>query len=178
MEPENYQSTLIQNGIIFINGEIDSQISTDVVSKLKYLELSGYKKTVTIYINSPGGDVQAGFAIYDAIRLSPLTVSIIAIGEANSIAAVILSGGKKGYRYATENAKILIHQPIGGANGQATDILIASKNISKVRHRINLLLAQNTGKDLKRVARDTERDNIMTPEEALEYGIIDKILRP
>lgn len=178
MEPENYESTLIQNGIIFINGEIDSTVATDVVSKLKYLELTGYKKTVTLYVNSPGGDVQAGFAIYDAIRLSPLAVSIVAIGEANSIAAVILSGGKKGYRFATENTKILIHQPIGGANGQATDIVIASKNISKVRHRINSTLALNAGQDIKKVARDTERDNIMTPEEALEYGIIDKILRP
>lgn len=178
MDTNSYEETLLANGIITIDGEIDTCVASLTIAKLKHLELTGYKERITIYINSPGGDVQAGFAIYDAIRLSPLEISTLAIGEACSIAAVILSAGKKGLRYSTENAKVLIHQPIGGANGQATDIVIASENISKVRHRINSILAKNTGRNIKRVACDTERDNIMSAEEALEYGIIDNILHP
>ncbi len=177
MEPTDYNATLLSNGIITLYGEIDSTLAGEVINKIKYLELVGFKGTATLLINSPGGEVHAGFAIYDAMRLSPVEISTVAIGEADSIAAVILSGGARNMRFATENAKILIHQPMGGANGQATDILISARNISEIRHRINAMLAKNTGTPLKKVERDTERDNIFTPQKALDYGLIDKILK-
>ncbi len=168
-------SRLLEDRIIFLTGEIDDNVANTVVAQLIYLEGKNPDKDIYIYINSPGGSVSAGLAIYDTIQYIKCDVSTICIGLAASMGAFLLSSGTKGKRFALPNSEILIHQPLGGAQGQASDIEIQAKHIKKIKETLNLILSKNTGKALKDVEKDTDRDNWMSAEEAKKYGLVDEI---
>ncbi len=168
-------SRLLENRIIFITGEIDDAVANTVVAQLIYLESKDPEKDVYLYINSPGGSVTAGMAIYDTMNYIKCDVSTICIGLAASMGAFLLSSGKKGKRFALPNAEIMIHQPLGGAQGQASDIKIQAQQIIKVKEKLNRLLSENTGKDISVIEADTDRDNYLTAEEAKAYGLIDEV---
>ena len=169
-------SRLLNDRIIFLSEEVNDTTASLVVAQLLYLESQDPDKEIQFYINSPGGSVTAGMAIYDTMNYIKCDVSTICIGMAASMGAFLLSSGAKGKRYALPNAEIMIHQPLGGAQGQATDIEINAKHILKTKERMNRILAENTGKEYEVIAADTERDNWKTAEEAKEYGLIDMII--
>lgn len=168
-------SRLLEDRIILLCGEIDDHLANNIVAQLLYLD-SLNNETISLYINSNGGSVTAGFAIYDTMNYIKSDVSTICVGLAASMGAFLLSSGEKGKRYSLPNADILIHQPSGGTQGQATEMKIAAEHILKMRDNLNKILAKNTGKKLEQIAHDVERDYFLTAEEALEYGIVDKIL--
>lgn len=168
-------SRLLEDRIIFLSGEIDDAVANTVVAQLIYLEAQDPSKDISLYINSPGGSVSAGLAIYDTMNYVKCDVSTICIGMAASMGAFLLSSGQKGKRYALPNSEIMIHQPLGGAQGQASDIKIAAEHILKTKQKLNSILAQNSGKPLAQIERDTDRDNYLSAQEALEYGLIDKV---
>lgn len=169
-------SRLLKDRIIFLGEEVSDTSASIVVAQLLFLEAEDPDKDIHLYINSPGGSVTAGMAIYDTMQYLKCDVSTICIGMAASMGAFLLAGGAKGKRLVLPNAEIMIHQPSGGSQGQATEIEIAAKHILKTKDKLNRILAENTGKDLEVVAADTERDNWMSAKEALEYGIVDKIV--
>ena len=169
-------SRLLKERIIFITGEIDDNLANSVIAELLYLD-SINSNDIAIYINSPGGSVSAGMAIYDTINFVKSDVSTTCLGIAASMGAFLLTAGKKGKRFILPNADVMIHQPLGGASGQATDIKIASDRIIDLRSRLNKILAKNTGQSLKKIEKDTERDNYLNANEALEYGLVDKIIK-
>ena len=168
-------SRLLEDRIIFITGEINDTTADIVVAQLIFLEGKDSEKDISIYINSPGGSVTAGMAIYDTMNYIKCDISTICIGLAASMGAFLLSSGTVGKRFSLPNSEIMIHQPLGGARGQASDIAIHAENILKTRDRLNRILAKNSGKSIAVIAKDTDRDNFMSAEEALEYGLIDKI---
>ena len=168
-------SRLLNDRIIFLSDEVNDTTASLVVAQMLFLESQDPDKDIAFYINSPGGSVTAGMAIYDTMNFIKCDVSTICIGMAASMGAFLLSAGTKGKRYALPNSEIMIHQPLGGARGQATDIKIQADLILRTRDRLNRIFAANTGKSIEEIARDTERDNYMTAEEALAYGLIDKI---
>lgn len=169
-------SRLLKDRIIFLGEEVSDVSASVIVAQLLFLESEDPSKDINLYINSPGGSVTAGMAIYDTMNFIKCDVSTICIGMAASMGAFLLSGGAKGKRYALPNAEVMIHQPSGGAKGQASDIKIVAENIIKTRTKLNQILAANTGKTLEVIEVDTERDNYMSAEEAKEYGIIDSII--
>ena len=169
-------SRLLNDRIIVLSDEVTDATASLVVSQLLYLEGQDPEKDISLYINSPGGSVTAGFAIYDTMQYIKCDVSTICMGMAASMGAFLLSSGAKGKRFALPNSEIMIHQPSGGAQGQATEIEITAKHILKIRERLNKILADNTGKPIDIIAKDTERDNFMSADEALDYGLVDKIL--
>ncbi|MCI8748963.1 MAG: ATP-dependent Clp endopeptidase proteolytic subunit ClpP [Lachnospiraceae bacterium] len=169
-------SRLLQDRIIFLTGEVNDDVASLLVSQLLFLESQDSEKDVQFYINSPGGSVSAGFAIYDTMNYIKCDVSTICMGLAASMGAFLLAGGTKGKRFALPNAEVMIHQPSGGAKGQETEIRIVAEQILKTRSRLNEILAANTGKDLEQIQIDTERDNYMTAQEAKDYGLIDEII--
>ena len=168
-------SRLLKDRIIFITGEIDDTLANNVIAELLYLE-SINNNDINIYINSPGGSVSAGMAIYDTINFLSSDVSTTCLGIAASMAAFLLAAGKKGKRFILPNADVMIHQPLGGAQGQATEIKIASDRIVNLRKRLNKCLSKNTGQSLKKIEKDTERDNYLDAKEAVLYGLVDKII--
>ena len=168
-------SKLLEERIIFITGEINDAVANTVVAELLYLEAKDSTKDIDIYINSPGGSVTSGLAIYDTMNFIKCDVSTICIGMAASMAAFLLSSGKKGKRYALPSSEIMIHQPLGGAQGQASDIKIQAEHILALKKKLNSVLASNTGKPIDQIEKDTDRDNYLTAEDALGYGLIDKI---
>jgi ATP-dependent Clp protease protease subunit len=169
-------SRLLKDRIIFLGTELHDDVANVIVAQLLFLESEDPEKDIHLYINSPGGSVTAGLAIYDTIQYIKSPVSTICVGLAASMAALLLAGGTKGKRIALPNAEILIHQPMGGARGQASDIEIHARNILKTRDRLNAILAYHTGQDIEKIAIDTDRDNFMTSKEALTYGLIDQVL--
>ena len=169
-------SKLLQNRIIILSGEINDQLSNLIIAELLYLD-SISNEDIELYINSPGGSITSGMAIYDTMNYIKSDVSTICLGLAASMAAFLLSCGKQEKRYALPNSEIMIHQPLGGVSGQATEIDIAAKRIIKLRKKLNTILAKNTKKTLKKIEKDTERDYYMDANEALKYGIIDKIIK-
>ena len=168
-------SRLLEDRIIFLSGEIDDAVANTVVAQLIYLEAKDPSKDISLYINSPGGSVSAGLAIYDTMNYVKCDVSTICIGMAASMGAFLLSSGQKGKRFALPNSEIMIHQPLGGAQGQASDIKIAAEHKKKTKRKLNQILAHNSGKPVEQVERDTDRDNYLSAQEALEYGLIDKV---
>lgn len=169
-------SRLLKDRIIMLSGEITDNLANSIVAQLLFLAAEDNEKDIYIYINSPGGSMTAGMAIYDTMNLVNPDVSTICTGVAASMAAFILASGAKGKRYALPNSEIMIHQPLGGVRGQSTEIQIVAQHIQRLRKRMNALLAEKTGKSIEQINRDTERDNYMFAEEALEYGIIDEIM--
>ena len=169
-------SRLLNDRIIFLSDEVNDATASLVVAQLLFLEAKDPDKDISFYINSPGGSVTAGMAIYDTMNFIKCDVSTICIGMAASMGAFLLSAGTKGKRIALPNSEIMIHQPLGGAKGQASDLKIQAELILRTRDNLNRILAENTGKSIDEIARDTERDNFMTAKQALEYGLIDKIL--
>ena len=169
-------SRLLKDRIIILSGEIDDVMANSVVAQLLYLDGINHDD-ISIYINSPGGSITSGMAIYDTINFIQSNVSTICVGMAASMAAFLLSSGDKGRRYCLENAEVMIHQPLGGAQGQATEIKIAAERILKLKKKLNKILATNTGQNIKKIEKDTERDYFLDANEALEYGIIDSILK-
>ena len=171
-------SRLLKDRIIFLGGEINDDVANTVVAQMLFLEMEDPDADICLYINSPGGSVTAGMAIYDTMQFIKCDVSTICIGMAASMGAVLLASGAKGKRFATPNAEILIHQPLisGGLSGQTTEIKIHADHMVRTREKLNKLLSERTGQSLETIERDTERDNYMTAEEALEYGLIDGIL--
>lgn len=168
-------SKLLEERIIFISGEINDAVANTVVAELLYLEAKDSTKDIDIYINSPGGSVTSGLAIYDTMNFIKCDVSTICIGMAASMAAFLLSSGKKGKRYALPSSEIMIHQPLGGAQGQASDIKIQAEHILAMKKKLNAVLSENTGKPIEQIEKDTDRDNYLSAEDALAYGLIDKI---
>lgn len=169
-------SRLLNDRIIFLSDEVNDATASLVVAQLLYLEAQDPDKDISFYINSPGGSVTAGMAIYDTMNFIKCDVSTVCIGMAASMGAFLLSAGTKGKRFALPNSEIMIHQPLGGAKGQASDIKIQAELILRTRDKLNKILAENTGKSVEEIARDTERDNYMTSEQALAYGLIDKVI--
>ena len=169
-------SRLLKDRIIFLGEEVNETTASIVVAQLLFLEAEDPEKDISLYINSPGGSVTAGMAIYETMQYIKCDVSTICIGMAASMGAFLLAGGAKGKRYALPNAEIMIHQPLGGAQGQATEIQIAAEHILQTKKKLNTILAENTGKDYETIAADTERDNWKTAEEAKEYGLIDSVI--
>ncbi len=168
-------SRLLEDRIIFLSGEIDDAVANTVVAQLIYLEAKDPQKDISLYINSPGGSVSAGLAIYDTMNYIRCDVSTICIGMAASMGAFLLSSGQKGKRFALPNSEIMIHQPLGGAQGQASDIKIAAEHILKTKRKLNEILAKNSGKPLAQIEHDTDRDNYLSADEAMAYGLIDKV---
>ncbi len=169
-------SRLLNDRIIMLNGQVDDVSASLIVAQMLYLEGQDPDKDISFYINSPGGSVSAGLAIYDTMQYIKCDVSTICIGMAASMGAFLLSSGAKGKRYALPNAEVMIHQPLGGAQGQASDILISARHIERTRENLNKILSENTGKPLEQISVDTDRDNWMTANEAKEYGIVDKVI--
>lgn len=169
-------SRLLKERIIFLGGEVTDVTADLIVAQLLFLESEDPEKDIQIYINSPGGSVSAGFAIFDTMQYIKPNVSTICIGRAASMGAFLLSAGEKGKRFALPNADIMIHQPLGGTQGQAEDIRIQAEKIIQIRERINKILSERTGQPLERISKDTDRDYYMTAQEAVEYGIIDKVV--
>ena len=168
-------SRLLEDRIIFLSGPIDDAVANTVVAQLLYLEGKDPTKDICLYINSPGGSVSAGLAIYDTMNYIKCDVSTICIGMAASMGAFLLSSGTKGKRYALPNSEIMIHQPLGGAQGQASDIKIHAEHILRTKAKLNRILSENSGNDLATIERDTDRDNFLSAEEARAYGLIDKV---
>lgn len=168
-------SRLLKDRIIILNGEINDSVSNCIVAQLLYLD-SLNNDDISLYINSPGGSISSGMAIYDTMNFIKSDVSTICIGMCASMGAFLLSSGCKGKRYALPNSEVMIHQPLGGAQGQATEIKIVAEHIIKIREKLNKILSLNTGKNIAKIQRDTERDNYMSSEDALLYGLIDKII--
>nr|WGD61206.1 ATP-dependent Clp endopeptidase proteolytic subunit ClpP [Bacillus velezensis] len=171
-----YSRLLKDNRIIMLGSAIDDNVANSIVSQLLFLEAEDPEKDISIYINSPGGSITAGMAIYDTMQFIKPKVSTICIGMAASMGAFLLAAGEKGKRYALPNSEVMIHQPLGGAQGQATEIEIAAKRILLLRDKLNKVLAERTGQPLEVIERDTDRDNFKSADEALEYGLIDKVL--
>ena len=169
-------SRLLKERIIFLGEEVTDASASVIIAQLLFLEGEDPEKDIHLYINSPGGSVSAGLAIYDTMQYIKCDVSTICIGMAASMGSFLLSGGKKGKRYALRNAEIMIHQPLGGAQGQATEIQIAAEHILKTRQKLNTILAENTGQSLEKIQADTERDNFMSAQEAKEYGLVDEVI--
>ena len=169
-------SRLLKERIIFLGEEVTDASASVIIAQLLFLEGEDPEKDIHLYINSPGGSVSAGLAIYDTMQYIKCDVSTICIGMAASMGSFLLSGGKKGKRYALPNAEIMIHQPLGGAQGQATEIQIAAEHILKTRQKLNTILAENTGESLEKIQADTERDNFMSAQEAKEYGLVDEVI--
>lgn len=170
-------SRLLKDRIIFLGEAIDENVASTVVAQLLFLEAEDPDKDINLYINSPGGSVTAGMAIYDTMQYIKPQVSTICIGMAASMGAFLLSSGQKGKRYALPNAEIMIHQPLGGVQGQAEDIKIHAEWILKTREKLNRILSSNTGQPLSIISRDTDRDNFMSADEAMQYGLIDQVIR-
>ncbi len=168
-------SRLLEDRIIFLSGEIEDSMANTVVAQLIYLEGKDPTKDISLYINSPGGSVSAGMAIYDTMNYIKCDVSTICIGLAASMGAFLLAAGTKGKRYALKNSEIMIHQPLGGTQGQASDIKIQAEHILKIKDRMTRILAENTGKSYETIARDTDRDNYLSADEAMAYGLIDRV---
>jgi ATP-dependent Clp protease protease subunit len=171
-------SRLLKDRIVFLGGEIEDMMANLVVAQMLFLEADDPDKDINLYINSPGGSVTAGMAIYDTMQYIKCDVSTICVGMAASMGAILLTAGKKGKRRALPNSEIMIHQPSGGARGQASEIAIHAEHILKMRKRMNEILSERTGQPLDQVAADTERDNFMSAEQALSYGLIDEIIAP
>ncbi|MCR4628507.1 MAG: ATP-dependent Clp endopeptidase proteolytic subunit ClpP [Bacillota bacterium] len=169
-------SRLLADRIVFLDSEVTDAQASLIVAQMLFLEAEDPEKDINFYINSPGGSVTAGMAIYDTMQYIKCDVSTICLGMAASMGAFLLAGGAKGKRYALPNAEVMIHQPSGGARGQETEIRIVAEQILKTRQKMNEILAANTGKSVEEVARDTERDNYLTAEEAREYGLIDRVI--
>ncbi len=169
-------SRLLNDRIIMLPDQVDNASASVIIAQLLYLEGQDPDKDISFYINSPGGSVSAGLAIYDTMQYIKCDVSTICIGMAASMGAFLLAAGTKSKRYALPNSEIMIHQPLGGTQGQATDILIHARHIEKTRNTLNKILAEKTGQSLETIERDTERDNFMSAEEALKYGLIDKVI--
>ncbi len=169
-------SRLLKDRIVFLGEEVNEVTASLTVAQLLFLESEDPSKDIHLYINSPGGSVTAGMAIYDTMQYIKCDVSTICIGMAASMGAFLLAGGQKGKRFALPNSEVMIHQPLGGAKGQATEIEIAAKNILKTREKLNRMLAENTGKPYEQVCLDTERDHWLDAQEALDYGLIDEII--
>ncbi len=168
-------SRLLNDRIIFLSGEINDAVANTVVAQLIYLEADNPNKPIYMYINSPGGSVSAGLAIYDTMNYIKCEVSTICIGMAASMAAVLLSSGAKGKRFCLPNSEVMIHQPLGGMQGQASDIKIQAEHILVLKEKLNRILAENTGNSIDQIERDTDRDNYLSAQDALKYGLIDKI---
>lgn len=168
-------SRLLEDRVVFLNGEVNSQSANLVIAQLIFLEAKDPTKDISLYINSPGGNVSDGFAIFDTMNYIKCDVSTICVGMAASMGAFLLAAGAKGKRFALANSEIMIHQPLGGARGQATDIQIQAEHILKLKKRLTKLLAQNCGQEVDKVAADCERDYFMSADEALKYGVIDKV---
>lgn len=169
-------SRLLNDRIIMLNGEVDDASASVIIAQLLFLEGQDPDKDISFYINSPGGSVSAGLAIYDTMQYIKCDVSTICMGMAASMGAFLLSSGAKGKRYALPNSEIMIHQPLGGAQGQATDVIIHANHIKRTRSNLNKILSENTGKPIEIIEKDTERDNFMSAAEAAEYGLIDKVI--
>ncbi|WP_246942584.1 ATP-dependent Clp endopeptidase proteolytic subunit ClpP [Bacillus pinisoli] len=169
-------SRLLKDRIIMLGSAIDDNVANSIVSQLLFLAAEDPDKDISLYINSPGGSITAGMAIYDTMQFIKPKVSTICIGMAASMGAFLLAAGEKGKRYALPNSEVMIHQPLGGAQGQATEIEIAAKRILFLRSKLNEILAERTGQPIEVIERDTERDNFMTAEKALEYGLVDQVL--
>jgi len=170
-------SRLLKDRIIMLSGEINDAVASSIVAQLLFLEAEDPDKDIYLYINSPGGVITSGMSIYDTMNYIKPDVATICIGQAASMGAFLLSSGAKGKRYALPHARLMIHQPLGGAQGQATDIEIQAKEILRLKKILNEILAQNTGQSVKKIAKDTERDFFMSAEEAKEYGLIDQVLQ-
>ncbi len=170
-------SRLLKDRIVMLSGEINDAVASSIVAQLLFLEAEDPDKDIYLYINSPGGVITSGMSIYDTMNYIKPDVSTICIGQAASMGAFLLSSGAKGKRYALPHARIMIHQPLGGAQGQATDIEIQAKEILRLKKILNEILAQNTGQSVKKIAKDTERDFFMSAQEAVEYGLIDQVLQ-
>ena len=171
-------SRLLKDRIIMIGTGIDDNVANSVVSQLLFLQAQDSEKDIYLYINSPGGSVTAGMAIYDTIQHIKPDVQTICLGMAASMGSFLLAAGAKGKRFALPNAEVMIHQPLGGAQGQATEIEIAAKHILRTREKLNKILAERTGQPLDKIEKDTDRDNFMTAEEAAEYGLVDEVMEP
>lgn len=171
-------SRLLKDRIIFLGGPIDDHSANLIIAQLLFLDAEGPKKDITLYINSPGGQVTATMAILDTMQYVKSDIATVCVGLAASGAAIVLSGGTKKKRFALPNAEIMIHQPLGGTEGQASDIAITAKQILKIKDRLNHILAKQTGKPLNQIERDSDRDYYMSAEEALSYGLIDEIIKP
>lgn len=169
-------SRLLKERIIFLTGEVEDHMANLVVAQLLFLESENPKKDIYMYINSPGGSVTAGMAIYDTIQLIRPNVCTVCVGMAASMGAFLLAGGTKGKRYALPNSRVMIHQPLGGFRGQASDIEIHAKEILELKQRLNAILAQNTGRKLADIAKDTDRDRFMSSDDAVKYGLIDEVI--
>ena len=169
-------SRLLKDRIIMLSGEVNDAVASSIVAQMLFLEAEDPDKDIYFYINSPGGVVTAGMAIYDTMNYIRPDVTTICVGQAASMGAFLLSSGTKGKRYALPHARIMIHQPLGGAQGQATDIAIQAKEILRMKEELNEILAKNTGQDIEKVEKDTDRDNFMSANESKEYGIIDEVL--
>ena len=169
-------SRLLKDRIIYLNGPVDESMATSLTAQLLFLASEDATKDIQIYINSPGGSVTAGLAIFDVMNFIKPDVSTICMGQAASMGAFLLTAGAKGKRYILPNAEVMIHQPSGGAQGQATEISIVAENILRTRDRLNKIMAENTGQPIEIIARDTERDNYMTAEQAVAYGLVDQII--
>lgn len=169
-------SRLIKDHIIFLGGQIDDLQADIVIATLLFMDSQDPEKDISLYINSPGGSVTAGLAIYDTLKYVNADICTICVGQATSAAALILSSGTKGKRYALPHSRMMLHQPWGGAGGQATDIQIQAKEINRLKQQLNQILADNTGKPIEQIEKDVQRDFYLSPEDAIEYGLIDKIL--
>ena len=169
-------SRLLKDRIIMLGSAIDDNVSNSIVAQLLFLEAENPEKDITLYINSPGGSITSGMAIYDTMQYIKPDVSTVCIGMAASMGAFLLAAGEKGKRFALPNSEVMIHQPLGGAQGQATEIEIAARRILALKEKLNTILAERTGQSLETLQRDTERDNFMSAERALEYGLIDKVI--
>ena len=171
-------SRLLKDRIIMLGSAIDDNVANSIVSQLLFLQAQDSEKDIYLYINSPGGSVTAGFAIYDTIQHIKPDVQTICIGMAASMGSFLLAAGTKGKRFALPNAEVMIHQPLGGAQGQATEIEIAANHILKTREKLNRILAERTGQSIEKIQKDTDRDNFLTADEAKEYGLIDHVMQP
>ena len=171
-------SRLLKDRIIMLGSQIDDNVANSIVSQLLFLQAQDAEKDIYLYINSPGGSVTAGFAIYDTIQHIKPDVQTICIGMAASMGSFLLAAGTKGKRFALPNAEVMIHQPLGGAQGQATEIEIAANHILKTREKLNRILAERTGQNIETIQKDTDRDNFLTADEAKEYGLIDHVMQP
>lgn len=171
-------SRLLKDRIIMLGSAIDDNVANSIVSQLLFLQAQDAEKDIYLYINSPGGSVTAGFAIYDTIQHIKPDVQTICIGMAASMGSFLLAAGAKGKRYALPNAEVMIHQPLGGAQGQATEIEIAANHILKTREKLNKILSERTGQPIEKIEKDTDRDNFLTADEAKEYGLIDEVMQP
>ena len=169
-------SRLLKDRIIMLSGEINDAVASSIVAQLLFLEAQDPDKDIYFYINSPGGVITSGFSIFDTMNYIKPDIVTICIGQAASMGAFLLASGTDGKRYALPNARIMIHQPLGGAQGQATDILIQAEEIKRLKDTLNAILAEKTGKKIKQIEKDTDRDNFMSADEAVEYGLIDQVL--